>query len=87
MDCSVTTRYKHSLGSIINMIIRSKLVLRSSWHELNYQTTPEKKNFYIKIKNLYEKILILTDLCTFGTNDREIVIIAGNLDKNNKIIH
>jgi len=78
LKCSVTTRYRHSIGSIINMIIRSKLVLRPSWNELNYQTISGKKNFYLKIKNFYEKILALADLCTLGKNDREIVVIAEN---------
>lgn len=86
LKCSVTTRYKHGIGSIINMIIRSKLVLRSSWHELNYQTISERKNFYLKAKNFYEKVLALADLCTFGSHDREIVAIAGNLYKKDTIL-
>lgn len=78
LKCSVTTRYKHSLGSVINMIIRSRLVLRSSWHELNYQTNPEKKLFYLRIKNFYEKIMMLADSLTFGANDKEVVAVARN---------
>ena len=86
LNSSIKTRYRHSPGSVINMIIRSRLVLRSSWHELNYQTISERKNFYLKVKNFYEKILALVDLCTFGTNDREVVAIARNLDKKDIIL-
>jgi len=86
LNSSIITRYKHSLASIINMVIRSRLVLRSSWHELNYQTNPEKKLFYLRIKNLYEKIMILADFFTFGANDREVVAIAGNLDKKDMVL-
>ena len=82
LKSSIITRYKHSLGSMINMLIRSRLVSRSSWYGFNYQTKPENKLFYLKIKNFYDKIIIIpASFLTFGADDREIVAIAENMDK------
>ena len=64
------------LGSVLNHLLRSRLVLRTGWQDVSYFTQPERKSAYRHLKQWYEKTLPLLDGVPWGPADREIALVA-----------
>lgn len=66
-----------NIGNALNCYFRSKIVMRSSWHDFNFKTKTSQKKIYLFLKHVYGEILTFLTYVPIGPKNREIVAWAS----------
>jgi len=75
-DAQIHLDLRNFLRDIITYLIRSRLILKSSWIKINYDTAGPKKKKYLFFRDFYEKLLPILDYIPIGAKDKEVVAVV-----------
>ncbi|MDD5292533.1 MAG: class I SAM-dependent methyltransferase [Candidatus Omnitrophica bacterium] len=76
LNASIKLDGNVSLGNILNCYLRSKLVLKDYWQDLNYGISANKKKLYFLLKHIYGEIISVLGSMPVGVRNKELVAIA-----------
>jgi 2-polyprenyl-3-methyl-5-hydroxy-6-metoxy-1,4-benzoquinol methylase len=79
LEYSIYLDSRGFLRDIINYRIRSYLIAKSSWVEINYGNQHAQNKVYLFSKKIYENILSFLGRIPFGPSDKEIVAVAKKI--------